>query len=116
MSGATLGTHRNIIRAATYGTQHIWSHCRRNYVDAKESESEAKTVGSLALRLKVLSHPALLVVDEIGYLPVRQDGAMLFFQLTNARDERGSAVLAQSRNVPFLAEGRLRKWVGERDG
>ena len=29
-------------------------------------------------RLKVLTHPAVLVVDEIGYLPVSRDGAVLF--------------------------------------
>ena len=33
---------------------------------------EAKQAGNLARRLKVLTHPALLVVDEIGYLPVSQ--------------------------------------------
>ena len=36
-------------------------------------------------RLKMLTHPALLVVDEIGYLPVTQSGAVLFFQLINRR-------------------------------
>ena len=41
----------------------------------------------------MLTHPALLVVDEIGYLPVSQDGAVLFFQLINARHERASTVL-----------------------
>ena len=35
---------------------------------------EAKTAGNLARRLKVLTHPSLLVVDEIGYLPVTQEG------------------------------------------
>ena len=35
-----------------------------------ESLVEAKTAGNLARRLKVLTHPSLLVVDEIGYLPV----------------------------------------------
>ena len=31
---------------------------------------ETKTAGNLSRRLRVLTHPALLVVDEIGYLPV----------------------------------------------
>ena len=38
----------------------------------------------------MLTHPALLVVDEIDYLSVTQDGAILFFQLFNARHERAS--------------------------
>ena len=60
-----------------------------------ESLTEAKAAGNLSRRLRVLTHPALLVVDEIGYLPVSQDGAVLFFQLINARHERASTVLQQ---------------------
>ena len=45
----------------------------------------------------MLTHPALLVVDEIGYLPVNQDGAVLFFQLINARHERASTVLTSNK-------------------
>jgi DNA replication protein DnaC len=43
-----------------------------------ESLEQARAAGQLARRLRVLSHPALLIVDEIGYLPVSQDGAVLF--------------------------------------
>ena len=44
-----------------------------------------------------MSHPALLVVDEIGYLPVNRDGAVLFFQLINARYEHASTVLTSNK-------------------
>ena len=57
---------------------------------------EAKAAGELSRRLRVLTHPALLVVDEIGYLPVNQDGAVLFFQLINARHERRSSTVLTS--------------------
>jgi hypothetical protein len=33
------------------------------------SLEEGQAAGRLQARLKVLTHPALLVVDEIGYLP-----------------------------------------------
>ena len=36
----------------------------------------------------MLTHPALLVVDEIGYLPVTQDGSVLLSQLIDARHKR----------------------------
>ncbi len=62
-----------------------------------ESLTEAKAAGNLSRRLRVLTHPALLVVDEIGYLPVSQDGAVLFFQLINARHERASTVLTSNK-------------------
>ena len=37
------------------------------------------------------------MVDEIGYLPVSQDGAILFFQLLNGRHERASTVLTANK-------------------
>ena len=52
-----------------------------------ESLMEAKAAGELSRRLRGLTHPALLVVDEIGSLPVTEDGAVLFFQLINARHD-----------------------------
>ena len=45
----------------------------------------------------MLTHPALLVVDEIGSLPISQGGAVLFFQLINARHERASTVLTSNK-------------------
>jgi DNA replication protein DnaC len=62
-----------------------------------ESLEQARAAGQLARRLRVLSHPALLVVDEIGYLPVSRDGAVLFFQLINARYEHASTVLTSNK-------------------
>ena len=41
-----------------------------------DSLMDARAAGALSRRLRVLTHPALLVVDEIGYLPVSQDGAV----------------------------------------
>ena len=62
-----------------------------------ESLTEARAAGRLAHRLRVLVHPAVLVVDEIGYLPVSRDGAVLFFQLINARHERASTILTSNK-------------------
>ena len=53
-------------------------------IDLITSLEEAQAAGRLARRLAVLTHPSLLVVDEIGYLPITQTGAVLFFQLMNA--------------------------------
>ena len=63
-----------------------------------DSLTEAKAAGQLARRLRVLTHPALMVVDEIGYLPVSREGAVLFFQLINARHEQTSTVLTSNKN------------------
>ena len=41
---------------------------------------EAEHQGKLRERLAFLRQPSLLIVDEIGYLPVTSNGANLFFQ------------------------------------
>ena len=65
--------------------------------DLITSLEEAKAAGRLTHRLKTLTYPSLLVIDEIGYLPVSQTGAMLFFQLINRRYERASTVLTSNK-------------------
>ena len=65
--------------------------------DLITSLEEAKTAGQLGRRLKILTYPSLLVIDEIGYLPVSPTGAMLFFQLINRRYERASTVLTSNK-------------------
>jgi DNA replication protein DnaC len=52
--------------------------------DLITSLKEAQAAGWLQAALKVLTHPALLVVDEIGYLPISRTGAILFFPLMTA--------------------------------
>jgi DNA replication protein DnaC len=69
-----------------------------------ESLEQARAAGQLARRLRVLSHPALLVVDEIGYLPVSRDGGVLFFQLINARYEHASTVLTSNKGFEEWGE------------
>jgi len=65
--------------------------------DLITSLEEAQAAGRLHARLKVLTHPALLVVDEIGYLPITRTGAMLFFQLMTRRYEHASTVLTSNK-------------------
>jgi DNA replication protein DnaC len=66
-------------------------------IDLITSLEEAQAAGHLMRRLAVLSHPALLVVDEIGYLPISHTGAVLFFQLMNRRYEHASTVLTSNK-------------------
>jgi IstB-like ATP binding protein len=60
-------------------------------IDLITSLEEAQAAGQLKRRLAVLTHPSLLVVDEIGYLPINHAGAVLFFQLMNRRYNCASA-------------------------
>ena len=45
---------------------------------------DALAEGKLDERLKLLSQPQLLIIDEIGYLPISRQGANLFFQTGRA--------------------------------
>jgi DNA replication protein DnaC len=46
----------------------------------------------------------VLVVDEIGYLPISRTGAMLFFQLMTRRYERASTVLTSNKGFEDWGE------------
>ena len=65
--------------------------------DLVRSLEDAQAAGQLSRRLAVLTHPALLIVDEIGYLPVSHTGAVLFFQLMNRRYEHASTILTSNK-------------------
>jgi len=73
-------------------------------IDLITSLEEAQAAGQLNRRLSVLTHPSLLVVDEIGYLPINHTGAVLFFQLMNRRYERGSTVLTSNKGFEEWGE------------
>lgn len=61
------------------------------------SLAKAEREGTLRERIRFLCRPQLLIVDEIGYLPVIPGGGNLFFQLVNARYERGAMILTSNR-------------------
>ncbi|MBA3890114.1 MAG: ATP-binding protein [Gemmatimonadaceae bacterium] len=65
--------------------------------DLITSLEEASQAGRLLHRMKTLSFPSLLIVDEIGYLPISRTGAMLFFQLMSRRYEHASTVLTSNK-------------------
>jgi DNA replication protein DnaC len=66
--------------------------------DLITSLEEAHAAGKLLHRMKTLTYPSLLVVDEIGYLPVSRTGAMHFFQLMSRRYEQASTVLTSNKS------------------
>jgi DNA replication protein DnaC len=62
------------------------------------SLEEAKAAGRLKQRLNTLTHPALLEVDEIGYMPITPPAPCSSFQLMNRREEHGSTVLTSNKS------------------
>ena len=62
-----------------------------------EALTRAEREGRLADRIRFHSRAALLIIDEIGYLPITTGGANLFFQLVNARYEKAAMILTSNR-------------------
>lgn len=59
----------------------------------------AQSDGTLLRRLRAYLTPDVLIVDELGYLPIDRHGADLLFQVISGRYERGSVILTTNR--PF---------------
>jgi len=66
--------------------------------------AKAEREGTLRERIRFLCRSSLLVVDEIGYLPVTPGGGNLFFQLVNARYEKGAMILTSNRGFAEWGE------------
>ena len=64
--------------------------------DLIEALAKAEKEGQLTEKLRFFARTSLLIVDEIGYLSITTGGANLFFQLVNARYEKGSMIWSSS--------------------
>jgi DNA replication protein DnaC len=65
--------------------------------------TDAHRAGRLPQELARLRRYGLIIVDEVGYLPIEQDAANLFFQLVSSRYEHASLILTS--NLPFSSWG-----------
>lgn len=89
-----------------------YTACERGYtvrhtraVDMINHLTTAQINGSLGKAIKTYVRPTLLLLDELGYLPIDKRGADLLFQVIAARYETGSIVLTTNR--PFREWGAL---------
>jgi len=81
-----------------------YAACERGYatrfvrvVDMINHLTTAQINGVLGKALKIYTRPTLLLLDELGYLPIDKRGADLLFQVVAARYESGSIVLTTNR-------------------
>jgi DNA replication protein DnaC len=66
--------------------------------DLVDDLGRAYREGRLDRRMKVYLAPKVLIIDEMGYLPLDELGATIFFQLVSARYERGSIILTSNKS------------------
>lgn len=78
--------------------RHKFSAYYLNCHDLITSLNQAQFENKLNDRIKNLCKYKLLVIDEVGYLPIDKQGANLFFQLISKRYEKGSIILSSNKS------------------
>jgi DNA replication protein DnaC len=66
--------------------------------------AEAREGASFTRRLLTYTRPSLLIVDEVGFLPLDAEQAALLFEVVSRRYERGSIVLTANKSFGEWAE------------
>ena len=66
--------------------------------DLMETLHKAQLEGRLQERLKKFTGYKLLIIDELGYLPITREDSKLFFQLIDRRYERNSPIVTTNIN------------------
>lgn len=106
-----LETHTNVIFLGLpgLGKTHLASalgyaaclkgHCVlfANAIDVVNKLSAAERQSALDLELKKYCRPSLLILDELGYLPIDKRGSSLLFQVITKRYERGSTIVTTNK-------------------
>ena len=66
-------------------------------IDVINTLAAAKSAGRLKVELKKYTKPALLILDELDYLPIDKTGADLLFQVISLRYEQGALIITSNR-------------------
>ena len=82
---------------ARYQTYFITFECLITQLKKAHQENRLET------RLKFFSKYKVLIIDEIGYMPIDTDTANIFFQLIAKRYEKNSTII--TTNMPFSKWG-----------
>ncbi len=66
-------------------------------VDVVNTLNAAQQIGQLKTAFNRYLKPSLLIMDELGYLPIDKAGADLLFQIISQRHERGALIVTSNR-------------------
>ena len=69
-----------------------------SFQDLLENLRKAQEQNRLKRKLQTYNKPHVLIIDELGYLPLNRNDANLFFQLVSTRYEQGSIVLTSNKS------------------
>ncbi len=65
---------------------------------------EAEAAGRFAKKLQTYLKPAVLVLDDVGYLPLSRAEGNMVFQLVSRRSERGSIILTSNKTLAEMGQ------------
>jgi DNA replication protein DnaC len=73
-------------------------------IDIINTLATAQSAGQLKREIRRYLTPAVLIVDELGYLPIDKHGADLLFQISSGRYERAPILLTTNRAYKHWAQ------------
>lgn len=88
------------IEAARNRKSTYFINCNELLMNLKEAQKENR----LEKRLKHYSKYRLLIVDEVGFLPLDPEASKLFFQLIAKRYEKNSTIITTNIDLPHWGE------------
>jgi DNA replication protein DnaC len=81
------------VAASTAGYRTLFTSA----ADMVHALQSAHIDGTLTLRMRTYLGPSLLVIDELGYLPMDQTAGNWIFQIISRRYDKGSIILTSNR-------------------
>jgi DNA replication protein DnaC len=97
MGGVGLGKTHLATALAYEGCLCGHTTCFTTAIDIVNTLAAAQTANRLKSELKKYLSPAILLVDELGYLPIDKAGADLLFQVFSQRYEIGSTIVTTNQ-------------------
>ncbi len=97
LSGVGLGKSHLSIALAHAACLRGYSVLFCTAIDIINTLTAAHATGTLKRTLNKYLKPAVLVIDELGYLPIDKHGADLLFQIISGRYERGPIIITSNR-------------------
>ena len=97
LGGVGLGKTHLSISLAYEACQHNYTVLFTTAVEIINNLISAQKCGKLKMEINRYVKPQLLVLDELGYLPIDKKGADLLFQIISKRYECGSTILSTNR-------------------
>lgn len=73
-------------------------------IDIVNTLTAAQLAQRLKAELKKYTHPSVVLIDELGYLPIDKTGADLLFQVFSQRYETGSTILTTNQAYKHWAK------------